>query len=187
MANDCCGVMKVVAKNREAIKRLFEIMDYKDPEYFCYRVRGIGIPCNSDLEAAIKQDGDLFVCDFETDAAWSSERWFNGEENPECLVCTGYDKQMKEIYGTAHIISIDRLCKKLGLAVELYATEPGMCFCEHFLVNHDGDVITNDSADYVLVYPEGADGEPDYDQEPEEQTDMDLWNYSSAKEIWDGE
>ena len=187
MANDCCGIMKVVAKNPDSIKRLMSIMKYEDPEYFCYRVRDVGVQGNIPLDKAIEKDGDLYVCDFETDAAWQSGPWFDGTDDPGRLVVTGYGKGMKEIYGTAHLISIDRLCKKLGLAVELYATEPGCSFCEHYLVNHVGDVIISDIADYELVFPDGEDGEPDYDQEPKEETDMDLWNFASPSEIYYGE
>ena len=38
MANDCCGTMRVVAKNKRAIDRFERIMQYKDDEFFCYRV-----------------------------------------------------------------------------------------------------------------------------------------------------
>lgn len=187
MANDCCGVMRVVSRDKGAIKRLSSIMCYDDPEYFCYRVRAFAFLGGDSLDDAIAREGELYVCDFETDAAWSSESWFDGTDSPDRLIVEGYDEENRPIHGTAHLISVDRLCRKLGLGVELYATEPGCGFCEHFLANRDGELVFNESAEYTLEYPIGEDGDYDYGQEPVEKTEMELWKFSTPEEIYYGE
>lgn len=33
MANDCCGNLRVVAKNKETLNRIFKILNCEDPEF----------------------------------------------------------------------------------------------------------------------------------------------------------
>lgn len=141
MANNCFYTMKAVAKDKSALERLISIMTYKDPEYFIYRC--------FDANAEISQDGDYYVADITGDVAWSCTRWFESEEKPEELIILKYEDGMKPIYGTAHYITLDVLCKKLGIGIELYSEESGCCFQEHYIVNHNGELIINESVDWT--------------------------------------
>ena len=194
MANDCCGTMRVVSKDKKAIERLRAIMNYEDPEYFCYRCMSF------DPAGGIEEVDGFYVADFGFDVAWSSEPWFDKGDHPDRLIVKDYEKDGNgkikfnhktnepiAIHGTAHLTDLNTICKVLEIGLELYSTEPGCCFCEHRSVNSEGDTIWCETADYNLVYPDGEDGEPDYDQEPDEQTEMDLWNFGTPAEIYNGD
>ena len=194
MANDCCGTMRVVSKDKKAIERLRAIINYEDPEYFCYRCRAF------DLVEDVDEIDGFYVADFAFDVAWSSEPWFDNGDHPDKLIVNDYEKNSNgtkkidpmtnepiAIHGTAHLTDLNTICKVLKIGLELYSTEPGCCFCEHRSINSEGETIWNETDDYNLVYPENENGEPDYDKEPEEQTDMDLWNFGTPDEIYYGE
>ena len=147
MANDCCGTMRVVSKDRGAIDRFEKIMQYKDDEFFCYRVFQF-----SRFDEYI--DGEFYVADFSTDVAWGSDKWFQDSDEPKERIVIGYEKKViavcpdgsertckdydKPIYGTAHYTSVTHLCKVLGVGVELWTTEPGCGFEEHAICDSLG-------------------------------------------------
>lgn len=146
MANDCCGTMRVVSKDKGAIDRFERIMQYKDDEFFCYRVFEFE-------RTSIAKEGDLWVADFSTDVAWSSDRWFHDKDKPNEYIIKGYNKTEvtlpsgevitrddwdNPIHGTAHYTSVTHLCKVLGIGVELWTTEPGCGFEEHAMADSLG-------------------------------------------------
>lgn len=136
MANNCFYQIKAVAKNKEALERLVQIMQYKDSEYFIYRC--------FEAEANIYKDGDFYVADISGDVAWSCSKWFATEENKGELIVLEYDNEFNPTYGTAHYISLDLLCKKFGIGIELFSEESGFQFQEHYLVNSNGDFEFNE-------------------------------------------
>lgn len=163
MANDCCGTMRVVAKNKDAIDRFERIMRYKDDEFFCYRV--------FQFERHNKyRDGEFYVADFFTGVAWSSDKWFHDSDKPEEKIINGYEKtrkivcpdgseQMcedynKTIHGTAHYTSVTHLCEVLGIGVELWTTEPGCEFEEHAYCDRNG-YFGYETAEYREEYEDG--------------------------------
>lgn len=167
MANDCCGTARVVSKSREAIDRLDRIMNYKDDEFYLHRVRQF------ERVGEIEKNGDFYVCEFCTDACWSSEPWFDAGDHPEKLIVDHYEKGQdglddwnKPVLGTAHYSSFPTVCKKLGVGIELWAEEPGCCFEEHAVCDSNGNWDYSTEEHYES-YPEDEDGEPDYGKEPE--------------------
>lgn len=78
------------------------------------------------------------------------------------------------------------LCRLLGIGVEYFATECGCQFAEHYLCDSNGSLLIEESAHYEEVYPLDDNGEPDYSQDYEERTELDLWNFSDAAEIFGG-
>ena len=158
--------MRVVSKSREAIERLERIMNYKDDEFYCYRVRGF------DMEGEIEGDGVLFRADFYCDSAWCSGDWFTDFDSPETKIVVGYERDdsgnyisTKPIFGKAHYTSVTHLCRMLGLGVEMWSTEPGMCFAEHAGCDHNG-VHFYETEDYTEEYPEDKDGKVLYECQP---------------------
>ena len=141
MANNCFYQMRAVAKNKEALERLVQIMQHKDSEYFIYRC--------FEAEANIYKDGDFYVADISGDMAWSCSKWFETQENKNELIVLDYDFKDSTVYGTAHYISIDLLCKILGIGVELFSEESGCQFQEHYLVNANGDFIFSEVTDWT--------------------------------------
>ena len=155
MANDCCGTMRVVSRDKGAIERFEKIMQYKDDEFFCYRVFEFE-------RTSIAKEGDLWVAEYSTDVAWSSDKWFHDSDNPKEKIISGYNKKTyyredgtsyvaddwdSPIYGTAHYTSVTHLCKVLGIGVELWTTEPGCGFEEHAMADSLGR-MKYDSEEY---------------------------------------
>lgn len=136
MANICFYKMKAVAKNKEALERLIKIMQYRDSEYFIYR-------CVK-AEVNIYKDEDFYVADISGDVAWSCSEWFATQENKDELLVLDYDFKDSTIYGTAHYISLDLLCKKFGIGIELFSEASECQFQEHYLVNSNGDFVFNE-------------------------------------------
>lgn len=160
--------MRVVSKNKDAIDRFERIMQYKDDEFFCYRVFQFE-------KFDSYKDGEFYVADFSTDVAWGSDKWFHDSDKPDEKIVTGYENTRKivkpdgsvemcedydkPIYGTAHYTSVRHLCEVLGIGVELWTTEPGMCFEEHADCDRNGD-FHYETAKYSEEYEDGEDGEP---------------------------
>ena len=132
MANDCEYEMTAVSRSREALERLVRIMKYQDPEYFIYRV--FDAELREDIEAT--EDG-FFIARIDGDVAWSCATWFTSKERLDSI---------HEATG-AHYITLDLLCRKLGIGVEVYGQEGGCGFQEYHRCTHAGEV-SGDCADW---------------------------------------
>lgn len=150
MANDCCGTMRVVAKDKSAIDRFEKIMQYEDDEFFCYRVFQF-----ERFDDALYDGDGYWVAEYSTDVAWGSDKWFRDSDNPNEKIIIGYNKKTyyrkdgtsyvaddwdSPVYGTAHYTSVRHLCKMLKIGVELWTTEPGCEFEEHAMCDSLGRV-----------------------------------------------
>ncbi|MBR4518463.1 MAG: hypothetical protein IKO65_05630 [Victivallales bacterium] len=163
MANECEFEMTAVSKSRGALERLVRIMNYKDPEYFIYRV--FDATLNGDIEDT--EDG-FYIARIDGDVAWSCEKWFSSEERPDSV---------HEATG-AHYITLDLLCQRLGLGVEVYGQEPGMGFQEYHRCTHAGEV-SSDCADWS---EEWCDDEGNELSEPIEKGGLDGYGEESSPE-----
>jgi hypothetical protein len=134
--------MVAVSKDKSALERLIKIMRYEDEEYYIYR-------CFSAVDNEIEENDGLYSVLIDGDVAWSCRRWFEGKEDVNDKIVLKYDDDMKEIYGTSHYISLDLLCEKFGIGVELFSEESGNCFQEHYLVNHEGEIVFNESVEWT--------------------------------------
>lgn len=149
MANDCAYTLKAVSKDEKSLRRLADIMQYKDNEYFIYRV------FSADCYADVYKEGDFFAMNICGDVAWSMSSWFVTEENFNIHPVKDYERDangkkdlFKRIYGTAHYITLDLLCKKLDIGIEAYSAECGYGFQQHCLINHKGEEIYNETVDW---------------------------------------
>lgn len=174
MANICSGTCRIVARDKATIERVERIMKYDDGEFFvgrCYRFD------RTDGKGVV-DDGGFFRADFDVDGAWNCEGLFTDEENKGELVVVGYEKTPqgvdldRPIHGTSHRTGLIDLAKRLGFGIELWSCEPGMEFTEHITLDHTG-VYSCEVGDYTADYPDGEDGEPDYDAEPDEDFGFD--------------
>ena len=163
MSNDCCGNLKVVAKNKETLDRIVKILKCEDSEFGIHGCKGV-----DDSESY--KDGDLWVKDIFVDGAWNCQQFFNYGNcpNSKFVVKTENGKEI-----TAHYTDLCHIAKTLDCGFELYSTEPGMGFCEHLACNRFGKMI-DESSDY----------ECDYDGH-EEFGDMDYFGeYMFSDEIY---
>lgn len=139
MPNWCEYEMKVVAKDHKAIDRLLSIMNYRDSEFYLYRVESARMSvfdntypnvCSAIIEGAV---------------AWSTYQWMHPKDE-------GYISDTG-----AKIASLQSLCKKLDVAVEIFSREPGVGFQTHEIINNLGEIELNDCVDWTEEY-EGLDG-----------------------------
>lgn len=188
MSNDCSGVLKVVAKNKETLERIKNILRYEDNEYCLYRCK-----CSYPICDAFEEN-DFWLQDFDICGAWSCDNFFHYDNDENEKIVVGYElgengreDYDKPKYGTAHFTNLCHLAQVLDFWCELFASESGCCFCSHHLVNHNGELVLDEVGDYELIYPEGEDGEPDYDAVPDEEFGIDdFMEFSSAEEIYEG-
>ena len=164
MANNCFYLLKAVSKDENALRRLVEIMNYKDAEYYIYR-------CNSVYVEEIRKEGDFFVYMMSGDVAWSAEHWF-GDCRPKFTI-----EENGAIY-----VSLDFLCQRLGIAVEIYTEE---CYCgfqEHITCDHNG----NKNCDSVDWAQNWFDEDGNKLDEPIEEGGFgdDYCNFNKASVIW---
>ena len=163
MANECEYEMTAVSRSREALERLVRIMTYQDPEYFIYRV--FDAELNGDIEATA--DG-FHVARIDGNVAWSCATWFTSEERPDSVHdATG-----------AHYITLDLLCQRLGIGVEVYGQEVGCCFQEHHKCTHSGEVVS-DCADWSEEWYDDEGNELSY---PIEKGGLDGYGEESSPE-----
>ena len=163
MSNDCCGNLKVVAKNKETLDRIVKILKYEDPEFGIYR-------CKVAQDSESYKDGDLWVKDIFVDGAWNCQQFFNYGNCPnrKFVVKTENGKEV-----TAHYTDLCHIAKTLDCGFELYSIEPGMGFSEHLACNRFGKMI-DESSDYEY----GDDGHEDFG-------DMDYFDeYMFSDEIY---
>jgi hypothetical protein len=144
MANNCFYEMNVVSKDKSALERFIRIMNYEDEEFFIYRC------FNAEAGDIMEKDG-LFSVRIIGDVAWSCSQWCNSFEKENEKIVLGYENNdySKPIYGTSHYISVDYLCKKLNIAVEVFSEESGCGFQENYIVNNQGEFLANDVEDFI--------------------------------------
>lgn len=143
MANDCYYRLQVTAENKEAIKRLFNIMGYKDKDFYLYRVFEVARVPDSEKELE-----GFFVAEFEGDVAWSTHSWVDDEPNTGAV-----DKDTG-----AHYSNLQEVCKALGVGVEVWSSECGFDLMEHYAVNNKGEVIRYEISDDWKTSYEDDDG-----------------------------
>lgn len=134
MANNCYYRMKAVADNEDALKRFVEIMKYNDDEFFIYRC------FNADAEGEIQKENELFSLIITGDVAWSCVKWFDGVEDFDCKA-QNLDGTLRN---NSHYITLDLLCNKLGIGLEVWSQESGCEFEEHYIVNRKGEIVINE-------------------------------------------
>ena len=167
MANNCYYALKAVANNEEALKRLVRIMKYEDEEFFIYR-------CFQAIEGEIKkEDNGLFSIEIEGDVAWSCAKWFDHEEDKNELA-----------ENNAHYITLDLLCEKFNIGIELWSQECGCEFQEHYVVNHKGEILIDDNVYWSYIYKDEKGNELD---EPIEKGGFEGWGkFDNENAIYTG-
>ena len=166
MANNCLYTMKAVSKDENALKRLVKIMEYEDNEYYIYR-------CFSASIVETYEEGEFLVYMISGDVAWSASNWFDACE---------YDDENHKTENGAHYISLDLLCQRLGIAVEIYTEESGCCFQEWIMCDHNG-CVQNDTVEWTQQW-EDEDGNDLDEQIQEAGSGDDYCNFNYASEIW---
>lgn len=128
MPNYCNFDMKVVGPP-SALAEFIHIMkaryygDEHDPKHF-YRV--------FDFTVTSMEENTIYGYGY---CAWSVS---------SCFMPGGYHDPNNTNNGTTLI----EVCRDLHITVEIFASEPGCNFCEHLIIDHNGDVLCDDTGDY---------------------------------------
>ena len=164
MANNCFYTIKAVSKDKNALERLIKIMNYEDNEYYIYR-------CFSAYKDDEYDKNDLYVIMISGDCAWSCVKWFDNQE-----VFTDKDEN------NAHYVTLDILCEKLKIGIELFSEEPGVGFQEHYVVHSNGNKVVDEEAEWIQKFFD-EDGE-ELDEPIEEGGFDNYCSFADAEEIY---
>ena len=118
MPNYCYYQMKVKGNN-ENINEFISMMNYTHPQKQFYRV----------FAADVYESGDGYFC-ISGDVAWS-------------VYCAFLQISCKCERTDKEFTLISDVSKELQLEIEIYSSEPGMCFQEHFCSIKVKPFITN--------------------------------------------
>lgn len=184
--DECYGVIRVVSKDKATIDRLYKILNYKDSEYHLYGCRD----CER-LDNGIEENG-FWRSDFEIVGRCSCAPFIYEEDNENKLYIKDYQRREdgsydmdKPIYGSSHITNLCVLAQRLGFGCELYDEQSECAFCEHFAIDHNGEIVYAEDGDYNEVFPLDENGEPNYDAECKFVYGIDGYmDFSKAEEIY---
>lgn len=146
MANNCFYNLKAVGK-KESIKELIDMLNYQHKDGISFaRIFSADVVDEWDLE-----DGRSAVWVY-GDCAWSvyscmmeGEHTYYSSSKAKCPTLT----------------TITLASAKLDLDVEIYSTEPGIGFAEHYLIKK-GEIVISDETDYLECYFD--EGEEEFDE-----------------------
>ena len=143
--------MTVVGKTKKSLRRLVDILLYKDPEFCLYRCWQNDFQDWEDEFAPTKdKKSGLWSMCLEGEVARSCAGWFKRMKRA-CF----YGKKAKGGLGTFRVFQ--DICKALNIGVELYSADEERCVQEHYAVNHLGRLIHSETEEFVPS--EGSDNE----------------------------
>jgi len=126
MANNCYFAMKI-AGEKENVEEFIQMLQWQGP----FENRGLGRVFSfevNDFEPEVSENNNLVAMTGSGDCAWSI-----------------FSAMCAESRGD--LPSLESETRRLNLAVEVYSSEPGIGFQEHYLINR-GDVIKDECIDY---------------------------------------
>jgi hypothetical protein len=165
MANCVPYTLKVVAKDKEILERLFKIMNYHDKEYYIYRVYDVDVE-----EDEPEFVNGYYVQTFFGNVAWGASPWINDKE----------DKEDKESETGAHYTTLVELAKKFDFGFELFYCDEKMMYQKYWRVNHLGHVVDAEYVDNWEVTTNDETGEI------EETGGLDYYEeFSEPKEVFE--
>lgn len=140
MANNCFYDLKVIGA-KESVDELIQILQYKHPELRMYRIFSADV-----YEEGINSDGKYYVavCG---DVAWSISSTMLRAITPE----------------PKEITNILMETARLELVVEIFSSEPGVGFQEHYIIK-DGEIKTDECLDYSEYWYYSSDWEGDTEE-----------------------
>ena len=175
MPNHCFYSARIVGRRKCNVKRFLAILKYQDtgfkPKdgkeglYFC---RTFDAVC----ENGILKDGKLYYADVFGDVAWSiASCWLDGEQtyandrnNHRWPNGIPENREYEDAYGRKvianYVITAPDVCKLLGCAIEIWSSEPGMGFQEHYLIDPDGSMTITEVVGWTEAEIDENTGEP---------------------------
>lgn len=161
---------------KERMQKLIDWMNAEyhyaegDPEIYCIKGEAkvpvehhLGwrvFECNIDADAFenIPDDSDICLY-FWGYCAWSVYSCML--EGPYTYYTDNHDDNVSK-YGKDYSLTLCQAAKELGLEIEIFSSEPGMCFAEHYKVSSDGELIVNEETLYMEHYIEECNSYEDF-------------------------
>lgn len=121
MANDCCGRLMVVAKDKETIDRLYKILLYEDSEYCLSGCRYV------EMELKPRLKNDLWYALFDVSGAWNCSKFFDNGDRPPRNCMTERNKIMvllttptlpilrKNLISVANSLRVNRVMRSVNI------------------------------------------------------------------------
>lgn len=147
MPNICNFDMKIVGK-QENVEKFIKVLqahyNYETNE-FSFERHLFRIFESEIYDAEEKDDGEISV-QINGDCAWSVQ---------SCMFENGYYDSVKKNYNkNFHGTTVPIESKNLNLKIEIYSTEPGCQFQEHYLIDN-GNVVIDDCVEYIEYWIDG--------------------------------
>lgn len=137
MANNCFFQMKI-AGEQQAVQEFVDMLQGKGPPGHSCMGRVYSFDLSEEPPINDPQNSQRIAVEGQGDCAWS--------------VLTA---MIEENYTG---LTLESETKRLNLAVEVYSSEPGFKFQEHFLICN-GNILINECIDYEEHFVEGMDGD----------------------------
>lgn len=156
MANNCFYTCRIAGKTKESVERFVAILKYQDYGFKDSRGLYLARTFTACCEQGVQKDGDFWYADVQGDVAWSLKVcWFGGVSSYYGEAGDKYpygtpnfyvhrDAVTNEVIYANLIATVPRLCLELDCAMEAWSQEPGNCFQEHYLCDHDGECVIED-------------------------------------------
>lgn len=175
MSNICNYEMKVVGK-KENIEEFIKIIqcdyDYTNMD-FDYKKHIGGRVFDADPTDIEKREDGKYEVFIYGSCAWSvSSCMFDGK-------FSYYLKFLEAYKDKCRSTTITKESKNLELDIEIYSTEPGGCFAEHFIVSN-GEIKEQATYDYEEFYFDEYENKADAEKELEISLTDDEWNEGIA-------
>jgi hypothetical protein len=139
MANCCEFHIQAVSKDKASLERLLSIMKYEDKEFYINRVMDV----YPDGVVHMDEDSGLWRLYLYGYVGWSAYAWVHGVPMPDMKCDTG-----------AGYTNLREVCRLLGIAVEIWTRESGMCFQEYIHIDNNGNVVSYETEKWMLNYDE---------------------------------
>lgn len=151
MPNWCFFLMYVTCENKENLKEFRNVVyadyDYRFDKFSCDRHMFRFLP-DTMMDNGIWETDDGYRMTFSGACAWSVyDCMFKGAG-------TYYDKVLNMCAATKqefHGTDIITESRNLGLDIEIYSQELGMCFEEHYIIKH-GELVCDEERDIHPVF-----------------------------------
>ena len=88
---------------------------------------------------------------------------------------------MLKTRGVDYSLTLPQACQKLSVEAELFSNEPGMCFSEHYHISPEGEILTEDEAEYIELYIEEYESYEDYAKSFDDGCPVTKEEFMSAK------
>lgn len=188
MANKCNYNCRIVGKTRESVQQIINAMRQKDFKNGYYLCRIFSADQDNDI---IEKDW-LFYAEIHGDCAWSVSdcmidddyfKW-RGANIGEPKFCV-FRNWREEICYNNIAMTMPMLCKALNCGVEIWSDECGLEFQEHYIINHEGELVEADTTRWVQGYNTDENGDfVDYNPEKDEGGFEDYGTFSECDEIF---